>query len=184
MKAPIQHIIGTLALIGLMISIGLAYSVITSYVETDIKQQQLKQISENVALNIVEISNLIRFANYTNKPMMKILDLPVDVSGDSYTVQLVDGQAYGEGYYVRANLTTNEHITAKSLIPTNAGQNLVLNTTTATSNLTVGFDNTNILCSGLVYGKNGFVIWGSTKQELGPNDIPFQIIEVGIGWIP
>jgi hypothetical protein len=183
MKVPIQHIIGTVALIGLMITTGLAYSVITSFIDTDIKQQQLKQISENVALNIVEMSNLIRFANYTNRPMMKILDLPIDLSGSTYTVQLVDGQTFGEGYYVRANLTTNEHTTATSLIPVSAGQNLVLNTTTATNTLIVGFDNTNITCSGVVSGKSEFVVWGVTRQELDPNDIPIQAIEVGIGWI-
>lgn len=181
MKVPIQHIIGTIAVIGLMITTGLSYSIITSYVDRDVKQQQLKQIAENVALNIVEMSNLIRFANYTNRPMMKIIDLPIDLGGGTYLVQLVDGGT--DGYYVRANMTSNQHITARSLIPLSAGQNLVLNTTTATNSLLVGFDNTNVTCSGVVYGTNHFAVWAVTKQELDPDNNQIQIIEVGIGWV-
>lgn len=183
MNVPIQHIIGTVAIIGLVLTTGLAYSIITSFVEMDLKKQQLKQISENVALNIVEMSNLVRFANYTNKPMMKIVDLPVDLGGSTYTVELVDGTAEGEGYFVRANLTSNEHVTATSLIPVNAGQKLILYTNSTTTSMIVGFENTNITCSGTVYGKDGTVVWGITLLEVGPDDSAVESVEVGIGWL-
>ncbi len=51
-EVSIQHIIGTVALIGLVISSGLFYTVFTSYVQDSNRRKELEQISATVALNL------------------------------------------------------------------------------------------------------------------------------------
>ena len=187
MNIPIQHIIGTVALISLVISAGLVFSVFTSAAENDNKKQQLNQIAENIALNLVEMTNLVTFANYTYSPIIKILDLPTDLSGSTYTIELVDGTNLGEGYSVRANLTSNQHITASSLIPTNSGINLRIYANPATTQISAGIDSTAVICSNIVYGKSHTVVWGRAGLEINetdPEEISIRFIEVGLGWLP
>ena len=48
MNIPIKHVIGTLALIGLVVAAGLSYTMITAYIEMDmVKQQLLKRVIPN-----------------------------------------------------------------------------------------------------------------------------------------
>ena len=184
MNIPIQHIIGTAALIGLVVSAGLVYSIFTSAAETDVKKQQLSQISESVALNLVEMINLVTFANYTYEPMIKIVDLPVDLGGSTYTIELVNGTNEGKGYFVRANLTSNQHITASSVLPSNSGENLRIYSSPKTSEISAGMDKTAVICSSVVYGKSGTVIWGRAQMETEEEgNSAVRFIEVGLGWL-
>lgn len=184
MNIPIQHIIGTAALISLVISASLVYYIFTSAAETDIKKQQLSQITENTALNLAEMINLVTFANYTYEPMIRIMHLPVDLSGSTYTIELVNETSQGKGYLIRANLTSNQHITASSFLPSNSVENLRIYTDSTTRQMTAGIQGTTIICSNVVYGKSGIVVWGRAQMETdedGGN--PVRFIEVGLGWL-
>lgn len=120
MDVPIQHIIGTVALIGLVISAGFAYTIITSYIEGSVIEQQLKQVSEIVALGIVEMVNLSNFTNFgRNNTMMRTIDLPIDVGGKAYAVQLMKETDQTEGYNVTSYLLTDHNVKASSFVPFN-----------------------------------------------------------------
>ncbi len=145
MDVPIKHIIGTIALIGLVIAASLAYATITSYIETDVRRQQLKQIAEHVALNLVEIVNLVNFENlFVDENVTKSLSLPLDLGGHAYLIHLVDETDQSGGYYVDAYLLTRGDISAQSPIPLTTNQSHLV-----------------ISCSETVYGGTAnIVVWG------------------------
>ena len=172
-EVSLQHIIGTVTLIGLVISTGLFYTIFTSFVQDDNRKKELGQISENVALNIEEMINLVKFSQYYNDYTIKIIDLPTDVGGRSYKIQLNADQ----GFQVSAFLATQKTVSATSTIPINSGDiTLKLNTTdTVYPGIEVGVDNLKISCSGTIYGKNGTVIWA--HRDLSGD------LTIGIGWV-
>jgi hypothetical protein len=178
-EVSIQHIIGTVTLIGLVISAGLFYTIFTTFVQDDNRKKELGQISENVALNLEEMINLIKFSKYSSDYMIKIIDLPTDVGGRSYKIQLVND---ANRLYVHTFLTTQQTVSADSTIPYNSGDiPLKLNTTETIYNINVGVDNLKIACSGTIYGKNGTVIWANLDWDY-LTGLPSSIT-VGIGWV-
>jgi hypothetical protein len=120
MDVPLKHVIGTVALIGLIIAVGLTYTTITSYIEADVTKKQLEQIAEYVSLNLVEIINLVDFSNYQTAKMNKTLKLPSDLSGKAYLIKLVNETEGEEGYYVYVQLVTQQDVYARSHIPLNS----------------------------------------------------------------
>jgi hypothetical protein len=179
-EVTLQHIIGTVALIGLVISAGLFYTIFTSFVQDDNRKKELGQISENVALNLEEMINLIKFSKYSSDYMIKIIDLPTDVGGRSYQIQLVNDT---NRLYVHTFLTTQQTVSADSTIPYNSGDiPLKLNTTETIYNINIGVDNLKIACSGTIYGKNGTVIWTNPDWSNSNGDSP-SLITIGIGWV-
>jgi hypothetical protein len=167
-EVSIQHIIGTVSLIGLIISAGLFYSIFTSFVQDSNSEKQLGQISENVALNLEEMINLVKFSKYSRDYMIKIIDLPTDISGRTYKIQLVnDDSTTNKGLYVHAFLATQQTVSADSAIPYNPrlyssdDTPLIFNTTDIIYKINVGVENLIVACSGTIYGKNGVVIWAN-----------------------
>lgn len=162
MDIPLKHVIGTIALIGLVIAAGLSYTIITSYIETEVTKQQLNQIAENVALNLVEIITLVNFANYSGNVQMKILELPSDLGGKAYTIQLINETIQNQGCYVQTQLATRKDITAKSIIPINSTQTQLELVTYSIEPLPVRGESTKeVYPSGMVYGgAQDIVVWG------------------------
>jgi hypothetical protein len=180
-EVSIQHIIGTVTLIGLVISAGLFYTIFTTFVQDDNRKKELGQISENVALNLEEMINLIKFSKYSSDYMIKIIDLPTDVGGRSYQIQLVNDT--NRGLYVHTFLTTQQTVSADSTIPYNSGDiPLKFNTAETIYNINVGVDNLKIACSGTIYGKNGVVIWANPDWNNSNGNSP-SLITIGIGWV-
>jgi hypothetical protein len=175
-EVTLQHIIGTVALIGLVISAGLFYTIFTSFVQDGNIKKQLGQISENVALNMEEMLNLIKFSQFYPNCTAKIIDLPTDVGGRTYKIQLNDTN---QGFQVSAFLATQPTVSATSTIPCNSGDiHLRLETTETVYSLhNVGADNLTIACSGTIYGKPQTVIWAYPDSNLTGN------FTIGIGWV-
>jgi hypothetical protein len=164
MHIPIQHIIGTVALIGLVISASLAFNVISSFITEDIVEQQLSQVSDLVALNLVEVVNLINFANsgemyQRNNTIVKAVSLPLDAGGKAYTVTLT--RTNGEGYSVASNLVTQNTTSATSLIPVNSTtSSLQIITEPITMTYNGEQENWVVTSKSLIYGGNGnIVVW-------------------------
>jgi hypothetical protein len=179
-EVSIQHIIGTVTLIGLIISAGLFYTIFTSFVQDSNREKELGQISENVALNLEEMINLIKFSKYSSDYIIKIIDLPTDVGGRAYKIQLVNDNG---SLYVHAFLTTQQTVSADSTIPYNSGDiPLKLNATETIYNITVGVDNLKIACSGTIFGKDGTVIWANPDWSNSTGNSP-SLITIGIGWV-
>ncbi len=180
-EVSLQHIIGTVALIGLIISTGLFYTVYTTYVQNDNRKKELGQISENVAINIEEMINLAKFSKYSTDYMIKIIDLPNDLGGRTYKIQLMNDPQ--KGFYVHAFLATQQTVSSDSSIPYNSGGiPLKLETSAALSGITAGADNLSIARSATVYGKNGTAIWANLDWSNSNGDSP-NLITIGIGWV-
>lgn len=164
MDVPLKHVIGTVALIGLVIAVGLSYAIVTSYIEAEVTRKQLEQIAENVSLNIVEIVNMVDFANFlTKNAMMKILELPSDLGGKAYMIKLADEKMQGKGYCVYAQLVTRPDISARSPLPINSTQTrlIVMTENEDVRILPVKGETNMIYCSPTVYGgNNNIVVWG------------------------
>jgi hypothetical protein len=160
MHVPLSHIIGTIAIIAVVIGATLAYTIITSYAEANVLKTQLTQIAENISLNLVEIISLTNFGNvFTNETMMKTLNLPTDLANRAYFIQLI---ADTQGYYVQTELVVRTDITAKSPIPLNSTQTQLVIMTNGTDTLQVrGGDQGTIQCYPLIYGgRENIVVWG------------------------
>jgi hypothetical protein len=179
-EVSIQHIIGTVSLIGLVISAGLFYSIFTSFVQDSNREKQLGQISETVALNLVEMINLIKFSKFSSDYMIKIIDLPTEVGGRAYKIRLVDET--NQGIYVHTFLTTQQTVSADSTIPKNSGDiTLKFNTTETIYKINVGVENLTIACSGTIYGKSSTVIWAILDWDYSTG-LPSSIT-IGLGWV-
>jgi hypothetical protein len=139
----------------------------------------LGQISENVALNLEEMINLIKFSKYSSDYLIKIIDLPTDVGGRAYQIQLVNDS---NRLYVHTFLATQKTVNANSTIPYNSGEiPLKFNTTETVYKITAGVDNLKIACSGTIYGKNATVIWTNLDWDYF-TALPVSIT-IGIGWV-
>jgi hypothetical protein len=179
-EVSLQHIIGTVALIGLVVSVCLFYSVYTASIQTDSQERQLQQISGTVALNAEEMINLVKFSKYNGEACMaKVIDLPNAVGGQPYNVQLVSDPQ--KGIYIHTFLAAQPTIYADSSIPLNSGGTpIVADTSETPQPITAGADNTKITCQSIVYGKDSTVIWA--KLVWGETTEPNQIT-LGIGWV-
>lgn len=182
-EVSIQHIIGTVALISIVISASLFYTIFTSFVQDDNRQKELGQISENVAMNIAEMINIVKFETFSSNfgnYTVKIIDLPTEVGGQPYKIQLINvlGQMQ-----VHSFLSNRESISANSTIPFNSGgSSIVLNTTLTVYQIQTGVDNTKIDCSGMIYGKNGTAIWAYPVWNSETGNLP-STVTIGIGWV-
>jgi hypothetical protein len=160
MDIPLKHVVGTVALIALVIAVGLSYTIITSYIEAEVARTQLEQIAEHVSLNLVEIVSLVNFANYTGNTQMKIIKLPTDLGGKAYMIRLVNET--GQGCYVKAQLATRNDVTASSPVPINSSETQLRLITSEEGTLKVrGEELKEIYYSGMVYGgDHDIVVWG------------------------
>jgi len=161
-------VIGTIALIGLVIATGLAYTIITSYIEAEVTKQQLNQIAEHVALNLVKIANLVNFANFLNNAtIMKVLRLPLDLGGKAYVIKLINETRQGRGCYVYVQLVVRKDVAASSPIPLNSTQAQLILITDGEGTLQIRGEKTNMIqYSSTIYGgAQDIVVWGWKKDE-------------------
>jgi len=160
MDVPLSHVIGTVAIIAIVIGATLAYTIITSYAEANVLKTQLTQIAENISLNLVETIALTNFGNVlTNETIMKTLNLPTDLANRAYFIQLITD---GQGYYVQTQLVVRTDITATSPIPLNSTQTQLIIVTNSTGTLQVRQgDQGTIQYTPLIYGgRQNIVVWG------------------------
>ncbi|MEM2464187.1 MAG: hypothetical protein QXL85_01045 [Candidatus Bathyarchaeia archaeon] len=112
----IQHIIGTVALIGLAVSVALAYQIVIGYVEENAIRAQLGQAAEYVSMNI---ANIVSLADFTygmfspQKTVSKRLNLPAAIGRKPYKLAIV---GRGGEYYVRVEVAGREDLYAESPI--------------------------------------------------------------------
>ena len=161
MDVPISHILGTAALIGLVISAALAYQIIVGYVETNVLKSQLKQTAEYVSMNLVNLISLTEFAYgglSTPSVMIKTLNLPKDLSEKPYLVRLVNESGK---CYIKVELVTRSDLYAKSPIPLNStNARITIATEDVITRITADFPDDTITLSSVVYGGNpNIVVW-------------------------
>lgn len=162
----VSHIIGTAALIGLVISVALAYQIIVGYVENNVFQSQLKQTAEYVSMNIANQISLTEFTYgiLSTGTVTKKLDLPKDLSGKTYVVRLISESG---NYYVEAQLTQRRELTARAPIPihsTTTPVEIIDNITKLPEN---GLTDSRVTVVTEVYGGDpNIVIWCERLDKL------------------
>jgi len=112
----IQHIIGTVALIGLAVSIALAYQIIVSSVEESVIKTQLNQTAEYISMSLTNVISLTDFTYgiiSTSEPVTKHLDLPEMIGGKPYNITIVKRE---EEYYVHVEIIGRSDLYAESPI--------------------------------------------------------------------
>jgi hypothetical protein len=160
LDVSLKHLVGTVALMSLILASGYSYTLITSYMEAQILRGQLQQVSEYVALNLVEVINLVKFTNWSQpEPTFKTLKIPKDLGGRAYIIEIINETDRGRGYYIRASLLIRRDVEASSIIPINTTG--VLIELKGEGEGILASRNGDIKWSSLVYGGSGeLVVWG------------------------
>lgn len=157
----IQHIIGTAALIGLAISVALAYQIIVGYVETSVLQSQLNQTAEYVSMSMANIISLTEFTYgiLSTGTVTKRLSLPADLSGKTYIIRLVNESGR---YIVRVEIAgrSNLYATSPILVNSTATPILILTEETVQKFENIRLSDERVKPQTYVYGGNpNIVIW-------------------------
>jgi len=168
----IQHIVGTAALLVLVISLAYAYQTVVTSVQIGAIRTQASQVAEYVAQSVSDIVSLTEFAYgaLSSGTVSKSLKLPTDLSGKPYLVRL---ESEGGSYYVVVEVSGLSNLRASSPIP--------LKNTTAVVRIVVDeglelFDE-KVRPKPYVYGGNPkAVVWCEKRLEEGG-----YVILVGLG---
>lgn len=162
-QVSIQHIIGTAALIGLAVSLALAYQIVVSSVEISVLKSQLSQVAEYVSMSA---SNIISLADFTYGifkeyvTVSKSLNLPANLGGKIYTIKLMNDI---RGLYVLIEVPGRSDLYATSAIPINPSINIqvVIEEGVFTPS------DSSIKPKSLVYGGNpNVVIWCEYRDKV------------------
>ncbi|MEM2960938.1 MAG: hypothetical protein QXU67_04975 [Candidatus Bathyarchaeia archaeon] len=159
MDVPISHIIGTIALIALTASVAAYFAITVYHTQADILRQQLAEVSSYVSMNLMEISTLINFASFSSNDsvMYKVINLPPDVSGYAYAIELINEES--GGILVRAYLLSRQDIEAHVKLPLESEANIKI-ITKDDGKINLSIKGGRIESSGIVYsGWDGIVVW-------------------------
>ncbi|MEM1900591.1 MAG: hypothetical protein QW335_03840 [Candidatus Nezhaarchaeales archaeon] len=122
----IQHVIGTVALIGLVLSLASAYHIIVSSIEGEVIKTQLSQTAEYISMSLAHVISLTDFTYGvldTTYPVTKHLVLPKTVSGKPYNFTILRSDG---GYYVYVEVISRSDLHAKSPITVKSEQRIVI----------------------------------------------------------
>lgn len=187
MDVSLKHLIGTVTLMSLILASGFSYTLITSYMEAQILRGQLYQIAEYVALNLVEVINLVKFSSQLSTGITyKVLKLPHDLGGRPYMIELLNETAQGKGCFIRAMLVMRRDIEASSIIPIN--NTIVIIEFKIEGNETLTSRGGIIYVSSIIYG--GYepgvyepVVWGTATKAVKINENWVLTIKAGLGYM-
>lgn len=177
----IQHIIGTVALIALTISLALAYQIVVSYVEENVIRAQLSQTAEYVSMSIAHIISLTEFTYgmlETTIPATKLLNLPETIRGRAYNLTIVEKNGK---YYVQLNIIGRSDFQSSSLIPTGSTQMIVIYVGGSLPNdLVEALNEANIKPKTWVYGGSpNAVLWCYKLGKGEPIYVGLGLLEGG-----
>ncbi|MEM2321415.1 MAG: hypothetical protein QXS79_06015 [Candidatus Bathyarchaeia archaeon] len=153
----LQHIIGTVALIGLAVSLALAYQIVVGYVEGNVIKTQLSQIAEYTSMSITNIISLTDFVYgmlSETEAVSKHLNLPAAINGKPYNLSILEMDG---GYHVRVSIIGRNDLYAESPIALGSTQRRIMVIFTGGSSSIAGPD---IEPRAWVYGGNpNTVVW-------------------------
>ena len=155
-SVTISHVIGTVALIGLFISVGLTYQIHFNDMQDQATKAQLQVVADHVSTLIVDICSLGSTAQ-TGQLLIKSLDLPAQVAQSSYNVSLVRTQAVtGESVCaVLVRLTWKPNIYSESQLFWNGQETLAQ----ISGVLPEGFSSSQLQAKDSVTSVSSPVVW-------------------------
>lgn len=123
----IQHVIGTVALIGLVVALALAYQMIVGNVEESIIKTQLSQTAEYVSMQLANVISLTDFTygilDTTLSPVTKGLKLPETIRGKPYNLTILRSDGV---YYVYVEVIGRSYLHASSPIVVKSTQRIAI----------------------------------------------------------
>lgn len=171
MPTPVfSHILGTIALIGIMTSTVLLYSSILVYSKFTIAKTMLSEIANYVASEITDTGVLYNLG--ANTGFFRRLYIPKGVQGQGYTIEIVQEP---DGFYLEVYLDTAKWVKAKVKIGTTQPSDIEYNTDVSTISEVI-LSGRIIKYSGLIYSgiKNPVVV--CIRKD---NDKVF----ISLGWV-
>ena len=91
MPAPtMSHLIATSALIILIFTMQVFYFYVVDNIGEEMTKRELKEITDYVSDTIVNLYFLVNSTNHPNVTLQKTLDLPIEIAGASYRIQILD----------------------------------------------------------------------------------------------
>lgn len=178
----IQHIIGTVALIGLAVSVALAYQIIIGYVEGNVIRTQLSQIAEYTSMSITNMISLTDFTYgilSTGEAISKRLNLPAAINGKPYNLTMLERNS---GYHVRVSIIGRNDLYAESPIALGSTQRRIVVIFTGGAPPIADSD---IEPRAWVYGGNpNTVVWCRKVTEIimeNNKSVEVEIVYVGLG---
>ncbi|MEM2960885.1 MAG: hypothetical protein QXU67_04710 [Candidatus Bathyarchaeia archaeon] len=162
LDVTISHVIGSMALILLAISVAAYFVITASQLQSDILRQHLKEVGEYVSLNLMEIITLIDFEEYLNNvTMFKFLKLPPDISGYAYVIELISEYESRTSASINLYLLTRRDISASSIVPLNATGSSIKILTVNDGGVVLSTKGGRIESPGRLYsGRENIVVWG------------------------
>ena len=115
MTAPaMSHIIGSIALVSLILILPLFYFSIVDNVGVEMQERELKEVADYVSNSLW---NLHILANSTNSDVLltKKLELPSSIRGSTYCVEIIYDQDFS-AQYVRAYVRGSSNVGVNSLV--------------------------------------------------------------------
>ncbi len=182
MDVPISHVIGSIALVLLTISVASYFIITYSHVQSDILKQQLREVGEYVQANLMEIIALVDFKNFLEQyATFKILELPPDLSGYAYAVELTKDSENSP--IISLYLVSRRDVSVSLKIPLNATvSNLIIHTVNdpwePLSSKGGVIKSSGRIYSGVRSNKEKVVVWGWVYEKL---ESGVNVIWAGIG---
>ncbi len=175
----------------LTISIGVSFSTVASFVQTDVNKKEMQQVASQVSLNLIEIATLTNSSGYAPMTLVKTMALPSEVSGRAYFVELVNETSQGKGYAVKVSLVSQPSVNVESPLPFNStsGQTIVVTSPQNWAGTSCSLQQDIVPCSkpsvtyineingnreSIVYGGSNSTVWA--YQEPG-------VLYMGIGYL-
>lgn len=171
MPTPVfSHILGTIALIGIMTSTILLYSSILIYSKFTIAKTMLSEVANYIASEITDTGVLYNLG--ANTGFFRRLYIPKGVEGQGCTIEMVQEP---DGYYLEVYLDTAKWVRAKVKIGTTLPGNIEYNTDiSAVYEITLS--GKTVAYSGLIYSgiKNPVIV--CIKKNDGK-------VLISLGWV-
>ena len=126
-SVTISHIIGTVALIGLFITVAMNYSIFFGQLQEQATVAQLQGIADYVSANLLDLYS-VGSNSKGDQFLVKTMDIPSGAAQSSYNVSLVNiSTTFNEtGFAVLVKLTWKPYIYAQSQLPWNGQEGKLL----------------------------------------------------------
>lgn len=137
MPAPtISHIIATGALVGLLFTVQVFYLYVIDNIEEEMARRELKEITDYVSDTLANLYILANTTNVRDVRLEKILNLPSEISGSTYLVQITFNGTTQMAQSVNASLQGKSWVNSVSWLLPGLKVNSTLTETVQSSDIT------------------------------------------------
>jgi hypothetical protein len=126
-STTVSHVIGTVALIGLFVTVGMNYSIYFSQLREQATVAQLQGIADYISAGVLDLYS-VGSNSKGDQFLVKTLDIPSGAAQSSYNVSLVNVSTIADetGFCVLVKLTWEPFVYAQSQLPWDGGQDVSL----------------------------------------------------------